>query len=256
MNYRTIEYTEKEHIAIINLRDMRYNNSAIDLSYELSEVCSAIVTRDDIYTVVLSGIASGLVSSEADFITGVSDYDKAGYVEAFPVAESVANIDKPVIAAIDGEAYNQALEIFLACDLRIASEGSRFGFQQIKDGLIPWNGGTQRLARLAGKAKALEMILTGMVIDSAEAYRIGLINKLVSGNEIKDTVIEIAREITNKGPVALRYAKEAINAGMDLTLEQGLHLEADLYMLLHTSEDRTEGIKAFREKRKPLFHAR
>ena len=115
------------------------------------------------------------------------------------------------------------------------------------------NGGTQRLPRLVGKGKALELVLAGDTIDAQEAHRIGLVNRVVPENVLEKTVMELAKDIASKSPIALRYAKEAMNAGLDLTLEQGLRLEADLYMLLHTTSDRTEGIRAFQEKRKPRF---
>jgi enoyl-CoA hydratase/carnithine racemase len=144
----------------------------------------------------------------------------------------------------------------LACDLRIAAETARFGLPQIKAGLIPGNGGTQRLARLAGRGKALEMILTGETIDAREAYRVGLVNKVAPLQELMSTVMGMAREMASKGSIALRYTKEAVYQGMDLTLEQGLRLEADLYLLIHTTKDRIEGITAFREKRAPKFEGK
>jgi enoyl-CoA hydratase/carnithine racemase len=123
----------------------------------------------------------------------------------------------------------------------------------IKKDLIPWGGGTQRLMRAVGKAKAMEMILTGETIDAREARRIGLVNRLLSPDDLSSVVLDVAREIGSKGPISLAYAKEAINKGMDMTLEQGLRLEADLYFLIHTTGDRTEGIEAFQEKRNPGF---
>jgi enoyl-CoA hydratase/carnithine racemase len=169
------------------------------------------------------------------------------------IAEPIARMDRPVIAAIQGDALGQGLEMVLACDIRIATEISRFGLPQIREGLIPWNGGTQRLARLVGRGKALEMIFAGETIDAREAYRVGLVNKILPPQELMSTVMNMAGEMATKGSIALRYTKEAVYQGMDLTLEQGLRLEADLYLLIHTTKDRTEGIKAFREKRVPKF---
>jgi enoyl-CoA hydratase/carnithine racemase len=144
----------------------------------------------------------------------------------------------------------------LACDIRIAGETSRFGLPQIKKGLIPWDGGTQRLTRLVGRGKALEMILTGETMSAEEAYRFGLVSQVVPPKELMAIVMKMAREMASKGSIALRYTKEAVYQGMDLTLEQGLRLEADLYLLIHTTKDRTEGIKAFREKRVPKFEGK
>ena len=172
------------------------------------------------------------------------------------IVEQIASIDRPVISAIDGEVTGLGLELALACDIRIATEISHFGLPHVREGLIPWDGGTQRLSRLVGRSKAMEMILTGEIIDAQEAYRIGLVNRVVPPKELMSLVMDMAREIASKGPVALRYAKEAIHKGMDLTLEQGLRLEADLYFLLHTTKDRTEGIRAFQEKSSPRFEGR
>ncbi len=127
---------------------------------------------------------------------------------------------------------------------------------QISSNEIPFDGGTQRLPRLVGRTKALEMILTGLKVDSREANRIGLINRVFPQNELMPSALMLAEELSAKGPIALRYAKEAVMKGMDMTLEQGLRLEADLYFLLHTTQDRQEGIKAFREKRTPGFEGK
>ncbi len=124
---------------------------------------------------------------------------------------------------------------------------------QITAGEMPWDGGTQRLARLVGRAKALELILLGETIDAPEAHRIGLVHKVVPHDELMTVVMDLTQKMAAKSPVSLAYVKEAIHKGMDLTLEQGLRLEADLYYLIHTTGDRTEGIKAFREKRRPQF---
>ena len=169
------------------------------------------------------------------------------------ITEPIVRMDRPVIAAMNGYVLGQSLELVLACDIRIGSEECWFGFPHVMDGLLPQDGGTQRLPRLVGKGKALEMILTGNFIDAQEAYRIGLLNKVVPAHRVMDVAVGLAKEMASKGPIALRYAKEAIHKGMDMTLEQGLRLEADLYLLLHTTEDRTEGIKAFQERRSPKF---
>jgi enoyl-CoA hydratase/carnithine racemase len=183
--------------------------------------------------------------------------EKGGSItKPFSVAGPIADLDRPVITGIEGDAIGLGLELALASDIRIAAATAQFGFPHIKKGLIPWDGGIQRLARVVGKAKAMEMILTGGLMDADEARRIGLVSKVVSSEELMPVTMDMAREMASKGPIALRYAKEAIQKGMDLTLEQGLRLEADLYFLLHTTKDRTEGIKAFREKRTPEFEGR
>ena len=166
---------------------------------------------------------------------------------------AVAAIEKPVIAAINGDAFGEGLELALACDVRIAAQNAHFGLPEIEAGLIPSDGGTQRLPRIIGRGKALEMILTGETIDAAEALEIGLVTKVVPAESLNAEVEALAKAMAAKAPVSLRYIKEAINKGLDLTMEQGLRLEADLYFLLHTTGDRTEGIKAFQQKRPPEF---
>ena len=149
--------------------------------------------------------------------------------------------------------WGQGLELALICDIRIASHKAQLGFPQVGVGLIPTDGGTQRLPRIVGKAKALELILTAETISAEEALEIGLVNKVATGENLASEVEAMAKTIAGKGPIALRFAKEAVNKGLNLTLEQGLHLEADLYFILHTTADRTEGIKAFLQKRPPQF---
>jgi enoyl-CoA hydratase/carnithine racemase len=225
------------------------------LSDELTELCAEINWDEEVRVVVLTGSGEKSFPLEAGLdkpVSGTGDEE----TKISSVSEPIARVDRPVIAAIQGDALGPGLELALACDLRIAAETSRFGLSQIKAGLIPWNGGTQRLARLVGRAKALEMILTGETIDAREAHRVGLVNKIVPPQELMSIVMSMAREMGTKGSIALRYTKEAVYQGMDLTLEQGLRLEADLYLLIHTTKDRTEGIKAFREKRIPKFEGK
>jgi enoyl-CoA hydratase len=166
---------------------------------------------------------------------------------------AIAGINCPLIAAVNGDALGAGLELALSCDIRICSDNAHFGFPETSHGLIPGGGGTQRLPRIVGKGKATEMILTAEPIDAAEAYRIGMVSRVVPSQKLQDEAEEIARKLIARAPIAVRYAKEAVNKGMDLTLAQGLRLEADLSFLLQTTKDRAEGIKAFIEKRKATF---
>lgn len=168
-------------------------------------------------------------------------------------ARHVSQIKQPVIAAMPGDALGPCLELALACDLRIGTESSRFGLSQIMEGQMPSGGGTQRLPRIIGPGKAMEMVLTGMTIDAGEACRMGLLNRVVAKKDLIATAISIAADMATKSPLSLNYAKEALYSGMDLTLDQGLKMEMDLYLLLFTAGDRTEGITAFNEKRPPKF---
>ncbi|KUO74351.1 MAG: hypothetical protein APF81_10210 [Desulfosporosinus sp. BRH_c37] len=165
----------------------------------------------------------------------------------------VAQIRQPVIAAIDGDAMGLGLELALACDIRIGTDGACFGLTQIADGLIPSDGGTQRLPRLIGCSKALEMILTGETVDAAEALRIGLVHRVVPAAELIDTTTALAEDMAARSPLAMSCVKEALHGGLDLTIDQGMRMELDLYLLLCTTQDRIEGITAFKEKRMPEF---
>jgi enoyl-CoA hydratase/carnithine racemase len=223
---------------------------------DLSELCDEVTWDEEVHVVVITGTGEKAFSAEEDLTKTVSVGPLEGGTGSQSLVDSVAKLDKPVIAVINGNAIGIGLELALACDLRIASETSRFGLPQIKSGRIPSDGGTQRLSRLVGKGKALEMILTGEIIDAREALRIGLVNKVVSKRDLMEVAMKMAQEMASRGPIASRYIKEAIYKGMDMTLEQGLRLEADLYLLIHTSKDRTEGIQAFREKRPPRFEGK
>jgi enoyl-CoA hydratase/carnithine racemase len=249
MTYQTLTFERKEGVGIVSLFDLDNHTKVSRLPDDLAELCSEIAWDEAIRVVVLTG------AGEKSFLTETTPMEERESI-ACSIAEPIAKLNRPVIAALNGDAMGQRLELALACDIRIATEGSHFGLSHIQSGFIPWDGGTQRLPRLVGKGKAMEMILTGEAIDAREAYRIGLVNKVVPLDQLMATAMTMAQEIAAKGPIALRYAKEAIYKGMDLTLEQGLRLEADLYLLLHTTKDRTEGIKAFREKKAPKFEGR
>jgi enoyl-CoA hydratase len=170
------------------------------------------------------------------------------------VVESIAILSKPTLAIIEGVAVDEGLELALAADLRIAASKARFAMGQLESGRMPRFGGTQRLPRLVGAAHALRMLLAGAAIDGVEAMRLGLVTYVASGRAALDrTVGEIVGAVLSRGPVAARLAKEAVRKGCDLTLDQGIRLEEDLYALLQTTADRAEGVRAFLDKRKPLF---
>jgi enoyl-CoA hydratase/carnithine racemase len=223
---------------------------------DLSELCDEVTWDEEARVVVITSTGEKGLSAEEDLTKTVSVGPLEGGAGSQSLVNSVAKLDKPVIAAINGNAIGIGLELVLACDLRIASETSRFGLPEIKSGRIPSDGATQRLPRVVGRTKALEMILMSEIIDAQEALRIGLVNKVVPKKDLMEVTMKIAKEMASRGPIALRYIKEAIYKGMDMTLEQGLRLEADLYLLLHTTMDRTEGIQAFREKRRPKFEGK
>jgi enoyl-CoA hydratase len=170
------------------------------------------------------------------------------------VVESLAVLSKPTLAIIGGAADDEGMELALAMDLRVAAPAARFTMGQLASGRLPRFGGTQRLPRLIGAAQALRLMLTGEAVEGREAMRLGLVTYLAPGGPALERVAgEIIRTLTSRGPVAARLAKEAVRKGYDLTLDQGIRLEEDLYALLQTTADRAEGVRAFLEKRKPLF---
>jgi enoyl-CoA hydratase len=251
----------EEHIAHVVLNYPGTGNIVSQkLAYKLKDVCAKINQNEEIYVVVVTGAGEVFCDgSELEKLLIQSNREEhtvRALINDFSVARSVAGIDRPVIAAINGNAIGQGLELALACDIRYASDTAHFGLPQVSQGLIPMDGGTQRLARLIGRSQAMELIFTAKMIDSKEALSIGLINKLVNKKALKSEVEALAKLIATKGPVALKFAKEAINRGLKLSLWDGLSLETDLYSLLQTTEDRQEGIQAFLEKRQPRFRGR
>ena len=232
----------------------KYHARITQLANELSYLCTNMAVDKEVQVVIINWEKED-PSSGMDLGEDVLNNGEFG-TEPPSLAAPIAKLDIPVIISINGYAIGQALELALAADIRIASETSHFGLHYINAGMIPWDGGTQRLSRLVGGAKALELILTGEIINAQEAHRIGLVNQVIYAKDLMPVVIDMAHKMASKGPIALRYAKEAIHKGMELTLEQGMRLEADLYFLLHTTRDRTEGISTFQEKRPPRFEGR
>ena len=175
-------------------------------------------------------------------------------IRAVQAASAVAAIPAPVLAALNGDATDQGLELALAADVRVAVSAARFGFSPLSAAAFPGDGGTQRLPRLVGPAWARDMLLTGRMVDAAEAQRIGLVNYVADGRaELAAMTADLTRQIGAAGPLAARYAKEAATQGPEMTLEQGLGLETDLNVLLQSTKDRAEGIASFLERRPPRF---
>lgn len=243
---KTIVYSKKSHVARLTLNRPDSGNAVNQqMARELEEACARINQDDDVYVVTVTGAGGAFCSG-----------GEAGAGLPCRPADAIAGIDRPVIAAINGDALGEGLEIALGCDIRLASSKARFGMPQVTRGRIPVDGGTQRLPRIVGRGKALELLLTGDIITAEEALEAGLVSQLVPPEALAGETGKLAQAVAAKGPIALRYLKEVVNKGLDMTLEQGLRLEADLYFLLHTTADRTEGIRAFREKREPKYKGR
>jgi enoyl-CoA hydratase len=252
-----INYSKKESVATITLcRAVARNCINDQIVGEFKDIRSEIQGDKDDRVVIITAEGQDAFCAGTDTQAALAFEDRAKFIELFSVAAIMETFACPVIAAINGAALGQGLELALACDLRICSQNATFAMPQVTYGEMPWDGGTQRLSRLVGRGKALEMVLLGECIDAQEALLIGLVHKMVSSGELMGAVQEMAHKIADQSPISLAYSKEAIHKGMDLTLDQGLRLEADLYCLIHTTRDRTEGIKAFREKRKPQFEGK
>lgn len=224
------------------------------MSQEIIDACTLILHDDDIRVVTFTAAGKDFCRGNPFEQPGAKRKPAPG--DILPVAAAIAALEIPVICGIQGNTLGQGLEIALACDVRIAAKGARLGVPNVALGLLPADGGTQRLPRLVGKAPALEMIFTGTTVTAAAAREIGLVSAVVAKEALNTEIETMAQAMATKAPYALRYIKEAVNKGLDLTLDQGLRLEADLYFLLHTTQDRTEGIRAFQQKRTPKFEGK
>jgi len=261
MHWETLLYREEQGVAWITLnRPLAQNRVNLQMATELREVCQRVREDDDIRVVALTGAGEAFCAGDEEEPLLPDEENPVEQLktslEFRRAAGFLGGIEKPVMVAINGDALGHGLEMALACDIRIVSADARMGLPQICQGSIPWDGGTQRLPRIVGRAWAAEMLLTGKVIDAAEALRIGLVHQVVSPGEITERIGQVAATAASLAPVAARYAKEAVLKGMDMTLEQGMRLEMDLNLILQTTEDRAEGIASFLERRQPRFTGR
>lgn len=223
------------------------NRIDLSLAQALCELAEDLEFDDSVAVVVLT--ASGPA-----FCLGVEDggdwEQRADWVQA------IAALTRPVVAVIEGDAIAEGCEMALACDLRVVSTRARFALPQLREGRLPHHGGTQRLPRLVGRMRALDLILTGRSVDAPEAEAIGLVSRVAVPEELEGTAHEVVAALCRMGPIALRYVKEAILTGADMPLDQGIRLEEDLYVLLQTTADRREGVDAFLARRRPVFRGR
>ncbi|MBI2856020.1 MAG: enoyl-CoA hydratase/isomerase family protein [Chloroflexi bacterium] len=258
MHRETLLYHKDEGTAWITLnRPGAQNRVNPQMAAELREVCSAIGEDEDVLVVVVTGAGEVFCTGDEEPSTSHAPTEGGtSYLESWRVAHALGIIEKPVIAAINGDALGHGLEIGLACDIRIAAENARLGLPNICQGTMPWDGGTQRLPRVVGKAWATYLLLTGRTVDASEALQIGLVHQVVPSGVLAERASQLARSMASMAPIAMRYVKEAVHKGMDMTLEQGLRLETDLNLILQTTEDRAEGIASFLARRQPRFTGR
>jgi len=260
MTHGTIVLERQDHVATITLdRPEVLNAQNNPMREDLHQAFATLRSDEDIRAIVVTGAGERAFSAGADIKEFLEPPVPTRYREERRRLDYRAEMDRcpqPIIAAIRGFALGGGLELALACDIRIAAEDAQLGLTEINLAIIPGGGGTQRLPRLVGRGKALEMILTGGRVPAAEALRIGLVERVVPVAELMPTALSLARTIAEKAPVALRYAKEAVVSGLALPLADGLRLETDLSVLLRTTEDRLEGARAFVEKRRPKWSGR
>jgi enoyl-CoA hydratase len=250
---------KKEHrVALITLDHPPVNALSPALLKDLRSTLDALESDNDAQVIVLTGSGSYAFSAGADVkeLMGLGPQSAEELVRlGHETFGRIATYPKPVIGAINNLTLGGGMELALACDLRISSDRARFGQPEVWLGLIPAWGGSTRLARLVGPAKAKELILTGQMINAQEAYRIGLVNKIVPDGEEARAAIDLARMIITKGaPLAVREAKKVINEGLEKsTVAESLQVEAQAILRLAKTEDLAEGITAFVEKRQPQF---
>lgn len=260
MSDAPVLYEVADHVATITLNRPEVRNAMnAPLREAMYERFTALATDDDVRVIVVTGAGDKAFSAGADIREFVEPLVPTQFREQrrrLDFRQVMDRCPQPIIAAIRGIALGGGLELALACDIRIAGDDALLGLTEVNLAIIPGGGGTQRLPRLVGRGKALEMILTGMRIGAAEALRIGLVERVVPAAEVMDAARTLARELAGRAPVAMRYAKEAVVKGLGMSLDDGLRLEGDLSTLLRTTEDRLEGARAFLEKRKPSWKGR
>ena len=257
MEYKTLLYEKKDRIGIITInRPKRMNALNSTVLEEFNQVLSEIEGDDDVKVVIITGNEKCFAAG-AD-ITEISELatplDAHFFIKsAQSTFNRIEDLEKPSIAAIAGPALGGGCELSMACDLRIAAENAMIGLPEIKLGVLPGGGGTQRLPRLVGLTKAKELLYTGDFIDAKEAYRIGLVNKVVPVESLMDEAIKMAKKMVAQPGVALKVIKNVVNTGINVDIRTGLAVEARGFEILCSTEDRIEGVKAFLEKRKPVF---
>jgi len=260
VTYEAIQYELGDGVATVTLNRPDVHNAMNDLMRrELKRCFESVADADDVRVVVVTGAGAKAFSAGADIREFVEPLVPTRFRDSRRRVDFRAVMDRcpqPIIAAIGGYAFGGGLELALACDIRIAAANATLGLTEVNLAIIPGGGGTQRLPRVVGRGKALEMILTGARIPADEALRIGLVERVVPEGQALAAATGLARTLAARAPVALRYAKEAVVKGLELPLADGLRLETDLSTLLRTTEDRVEGAKAFLEKRPPRWTGR
>ncbi|MFW6135550.1 MAG: enoyl-CoA hydratase/isomerase family protein [Chloroflexota bacterium] len=263
--WQNIRTEVEDRIALLTIDHPPVNSFNKQVVTELDEAIDELMADDEVKAIVITGGGTNAFVAGADIpeIKELLEDPGDGYAEAQEFIErgqgvhlKIERATKPVIAAINGFCLGGGLELAMACHMRICSDRARMGQPEINLGLIPGWGGTQRLARIVGKAKALEMILTGDMITAQEAYRIGLVNKVVPAGAILKEARGLARKIVSKSKFPVAATLRAVTQGLETTVEEGLEIEKEQFVGLADTEDIREGVSAFLEKRQPEFKDR
>jgi enoyl-CoA hydratase/carnithine racemase len=250
--------TEKKNsVLIVTLNRPRYMNALnIETLKEGKKILTDIYFDPDIRVVIITGAGEKAFCAGADLKERetMSEVQVRYYIKTIKdTLVDIENLSKPVICAINGVALGGGTELAMACDIRIASPNASMGLTEVTLGIIPAGGGTQRLPRIVGIAKAKELILTGRRVSAQEALRIGLVNQVALEGKLMENALEMAEDIAKNAPFAVQQAKFAINRGHEIDLSSGLALESKAYEVCIPTKDRVEALKAFKEKRKPEF---
>jgi enoyl-CoA hydratase len=261
MDFQTILFETRDRIAFITLnRPDSLNAMNRQMTRELVDVCQQVEEESGIRIAIFTGAGEKAFSAGMDLKeraeTAFSPIERRQQKltnKIYTQARAVAAITKPTIAAIRGYCVGGGLEFALACDLRVAAEDAKLGLTEVRRGIIPGAGGTQRLTRAVGVTKAMEMCLTGDTVSGLEAKSLGLVNNAVPSADVLKTAEDLAARILKGAPMSVAFIKEAIKKGVELALEEGLRLEADLSALIGITEDAKEGPRAFAEKRPPVW---
>jgi enoyl-CoA hydratase/carnithine racemase len=259
MSERKISYRVEDRIAFLTINNPPMNAISREVAQQLDEAVVEIGKDDNIKAVVFSGEGRAFISgADIRMLKEVKDRHQARQVTSVlhGALNKIEALRKPVIAAVHGFCLGGGLEVALACHMRIAGEKAVFGVPEIKLGIYPGAGGTQRLPRVVGKAKGLEMILTGEFISAQEALQWGLVNKVVPQEKVQEAARALAEQIVSKGRLAVEYAMMVVTEGLKMDLQKGLDLEEEYFGILCETEDMQEGMAAFLEKRDPKFKDR
>jgi enoyl-CoA hydratase len=246
-------------VAVVTVnRPARRNALSSEVRSALLEQLAELNADASVRAVVITGAGDRAFISGADIaeFAARTQEEQGRAMDGPRVYDAVAQLAKPTVAAINGACLGGGLEVAMACDIRVAAEGARFGQPEVKLGIIPGGGGTQRLPRIVGEGNALRLILTGDLIDAAEAHRLGLVTEVVSPDQLLAIAVAIAERIATNAPLAVAAARDAVRRALDLPLGDGLAMERAHFLGVFASDDRREGMRAFLEKRPARFEGR